>query len=56
MQVQSLSWKLHITGDNDIQPHTVQEHNERTSTKFKLVTAQSTDHEPPEGGRKYGTK
>jgi len=25
--------------DNDIQPHTVQEHNERTSTEFNLVTA-----------------
>jgi hypothetical protein len=41
---------------NDIRPHTLQEHNERTSTKFNLVTAQSTAHEPPEDGRKYGPK
>ena len=34
----------------------VQEHNERTSTAFNLVTAQSTAHEPPEDGRKYGPK
>jgi hypothetical protein len=27
------------TDDNDIRPHTVQEHNERTSTEFNLVTA-----------------
>ena len=40
----------------DIRPHTVQEHNERTSTEFNLVTAQSTAHEPPEDGRKYGPK
>jgi hypothetical protein len=29
---------------------------ERTSTKFNLVTAQSTAHEPPEDGHKYGPK
>jgi hypothetical protein len=39
------------TDDNDIQ-----EHNVRTSTEFNLVTAQSTAHEPPEDGRKYGPK
>jgi len=32
------------------------EHNERTSTEFNLVTAQSTAHEPPENGRKYVPK
>ena len=32
------------------------ERNERTSTEFNLVTAQSTAHEPPEDGRKYGPK
>jgi len=31
-------------------------YNERTSTEFNLVTAQSTAHEPPEDGRKYGPK
>ena len=36
--------------------HTVQTHSERTSTEFSLVTAQSTAHEPPEDGRKYGPK
>jgi hypothetical protein len=40
----------------DIQPHTVQKHIECTSTEFNLVTAQSTAHEPPEEGRKYGPK
>jgi len=44
------------TDDNDIRPHTVQTHNERTSTESNLVTAQSTTHEPPEDGRKYGPK
>jgi len=39
MQVKSLSWKVYIANDNDIRPHTVQEHNERTSTEFNLVTA-----------------
>jgi len=34
----------------------VQEHNERTSTEFNLVTAQSTAHESPEDGRIYGPK
>jgi hypothetical protein len=29
----------HTTDDNDIWPHIVQEHNERTSTEFNLVTA-----------------
>ena len=29
----------HTTDDNDIWPHTVQEHNERPSTEFNLVTA-----------------
>ena len=43
----------HTTDDNYIRPHTVQEHNERTSTEFNLVTAQSTAHEPPEDGRIY---
>jgi hypothetical protein len=46
----------HTTDDNDIRPHTVQERNERTSTEFNLVTAQSTDYEPPEDGRIYGPK
>jgi hypothetical protein len=27
------------TGGNDIRPHTLQAHNERTSTEFNLVTA-----------------
>jgi hypothetical protein len=27
-----------------------------TSTEFNLVTAQNTDHEPPEDGRIYGPK
>jgi hypothetical protein len=47
----------HIQTDgNDIRPHTVQEHNERTSAEFNLITAQSTAHEPPEDGRNYGPK
>jgi len=46
----------HTTDHNDIRPHTVQEHNERTSTEFNLVKEQSTAHEPPEDGRKYGPK
>jgi len=29
----------HTTDDNDIRPHTIQEHNKRTSTEFNLVTA-----------------
>jgi len=29
----------HATNDKDIRPHTIQEHNERTSTEFNLVTA-----------------
>jgi len=48
-------WDL-VRDSNDIRPHTVQTHNERTSTKSNLVTAQSTAHEPPEDGRKYGPK
>jgi hypothetical protein len=47
----------HIQTDgNDIRPHTAQTHNERTSTEFSLVNAQSTAHEHPEDGRKYGPK
>jgi len=53
IQVQSFSWKRYITDDNDIRPHTVREHNERMSTEFNLVTAESTAHEPPENGRIY---
>jgi len=30
--------------------------HERTSTESNLVIAQSTSHEPPEDGRKYGRK
>jgi hypothetical protein len=37
-------------------PHTVHTHNERTSTEFNSVTAQSTAHEPLEDVRKYGPK
>jgi hypothetical protein len=44
----------HTIDDNGIRP--VQEHNERTSTEFNSVTAQSTAHEPAEDGRKYGPK
>jgi hypothetical protein len=44
------------TDGNDIRPHTAQTHNKRTSTEYNLVTAQSTAHEPPEDGRKYGPK
>ena len=29
----------HTTDDNDIRPHTIQEHTERTSMEFNLVTA-----------------
>ena len=29
----------HTTDDNDLRPHTVQEHYERTSTELNLVTA-----------------
>jgi hypothetical protein len=39
-----------------IWPHTIQTHNELTSTEFNLVTAQSTAHEPSEDGRTYGLK
>jgi len=49
--------QTHIQTDgNDIRPHTAQTHNERTSTESNLVNAQSTAHEPPEDGRKYGLK
>ena len=49
--------QTHIQTDgNDIRPHTVQTHNERTPTESNLVTAQSTAHEAPEDGRKYGPK
>ena len=49
--------QTHIqTDSNDIQPHTVQTHNERTSMESSLVTAQSAAREPPEDGRKYGPK
>jgi hypothetical protein len=44
------------TDGNDVRPHTVQTRDKRTSTEFNLVTAQSTAHEPPEDGRKYGPK
>jgi hypothetical protein len=50
------SRRTHTTDDNDIRPHTVQEHNKHTSTEINLVTAQSTAHEPPEDGRIYGPK
>jgi len=32
------------------------EYNERTSTDFNLVSAQSTAQWPPEDGREYGPK
>jgi len=49
--------QTHIQTDgNDIRPHTVQTHNECTSTESNLVTAQSTAHEPPQDGHKYGLK
>ena len=48
-------WDLVIDG-NDIQPHTIKTHDERTSMESNLVTAQSTAHKPPEDGRKYGPK
>jgi hypothetical protein len=46
----------HTTDDNVVRPYTAQTHNERTSTEFNLVTAQSTAHEPPEDGRIYEPK
>jgi hypothetical protein len=46
----------HTTDDNNIRPHVVQEHNERTSTEFNILTAQSTAHESPVDGRIYGPK
>ena len=48
--------RTHTTNDNDIRPNTIQERNERTSTEFDLVTAQSTAYEPPEDGCIYGPK
>jgi hypothetical protein len=49
--------QTHIQTDgNEIRPHTVQTHNELTSTESNFVTAQSTAQEPPEDGRKYGPK
>jgi len=49
--------QTHIQTDgNDIRPHTVQTRSERTSAEFNLVTVQSTAHESPEYGRKYGPK
>jgi hypothetical protein len=36
--------------------NSVDVHNERTSTEFNSVTAQSTGHESPEDGQKYGPK
>ena len=47
---------MYVRYVHDTRPHTIQEHNERTSTEFNLVTAQSTAHEPPEDGCKYGPK
>ena len=49
-------WPYVITDGNDIWPHTVQTHSERTSMESNLVTAQSTAHELPEDGRNYGPK
>ena len=47
----------HIQTDgNNIRPHTAQTHNECTLTESNVVTAQSTAHEPPEDGCKYGPK
>jgi len=34
-----LARHAHTTDSNDIRPHTVQEHNERTSMEMNLVTA-----------------
>jgi hypothetical protein len=49
--------RTHIQTDgNNIWPHTTQANNERTSTESNLVTAQSTDREPPEDGHTYGPK
>jgi len=45
--------RTHIRTDgNDVQLHTTQTNKEHTSTESNLVTAQSTDREPPEHGRK----
>ena len=35
----TMSRHTHTTDDNDIRPHTIQDHNELTSTEFNLVTA-----------------
>ena len=49
--------QTHIkTNGNDIRPHTAQTRNERTSMESNLVTAQSTDCEPPEDGCTYWTE
>jgi len=48
--------RVHTTDDNDVRQHTGQEHNERTSTEFNLVTAQGTALGPPVDGRKCGPK
>jgi hypothetical protein len=34
-----LARHAHTTDNNDIRPHTVQEHNKRSSMEFNLVTA-----------------
>jgi len=52
---QELQTHIQIDG-NDIQPHTAQTRNKHTSTGSNLVTEQSTAHEPPDDGRKYGPK
>jgi len=41
---------------NDMRPQTAQFHNERISTDLNLVTWQSTVHQPPDNGLKYGTE
>ena len=52
---QELQTHIQIDG-NDIQPHTAQTHDERTSTESNLVTARIAAHEPPEDGRTYEPK
>jgi len=43
--------RTHIQTDgNDIWPHATQTNNEHTSMESNLVTAQSTDREPPVDG------
>jgi hypothetical protein len=49
--------RTHVQTDgNDIRSSTAQTNHERTSTESNLVTAQSTDCEPPEDGHTYGPK